>query len=119
MRSFPLSLLLLAAGCRTTVAPTDYSTDCTADTDCVVAIVGDLCEPCLPDTFSPALRTEGCGNGVNGAINARDAARYAADFSAIRRACLLPTRACPGICAAPVEAYCERGTCERRDAPRP
>jgi hypothetical protein len=119
MRSCTLVLLLLFAACRTTVSPTDYATDCTVDADCVVAIVGDLCQPCLPDTFSPASRTEGCGNGVNGAIHARDAARYAADYAAIRRACLQGLQACPAICAAPAEAHCDRGTCQRREVLRP
>lgn len=121
MRAFALAgLALVAVGCRTSVEPTDYATDCTVDADCVVAIVGDLCAPCLPATFTPALRTnaEACAPAINGALSARDSARYAADYAAIQQGCFHGgIQRCSLICRLPIEAFCNEGRCDWRNVP--
>lgn len=111
----PLLAVLLLVGCRTTIDQNDYDRQCRVDADCVLAIAGNLCQPCVAPSFTP-VRESQC-NGGNLAINVSESSRYSADYKAIKGACGPDFTFCPAACAPPVEAFCNSGTCMIRSAP--
>ena len=66
---FTVVLLACASKTETTLHVSEYSTACTADKECVLAINGDVYQPCANAAF------------------ARSDARYAADRARLRESC--------------------------------
>lgn len=94
MRTFLLCLALV--GCDRTLDAKDYSSTCTAASECVAVYFGELCQV--------------CGGCANGAIHQSQVAKYESDRQAISRSCgPTPLVAC-AACRAPMVA-CTGGRC--------
>jgi len=93
-RGVAVFLLMLVAGCGSTVMTTDeYDKSCAVDADCVVVLVGDMCE-C------------GCDEGV---ISASEQGRYAAEEVEKRDNCFNALMC--GACLSTGRGVCQQGTC--------
>ena len=93
------ALLLVVAGCGTTLHAKDYAADCDADSQCTVIVVGDICS-CSCDLA---------------AINDRDYDKYVNDVIRVggcRDTCTSnDPDAAPVICGGGTGAQCSAGRC--------
>jgi hypothetical protein len=81
----------------TFVSVSNYDQSCQHASDCVAAVVGDVCGP-------------GCVACPSAAINMSAAAKYQADYQKAVAACATPPmQGCPGHCLA--ETTCNAGMC--------
>lgn len=81
---------ITAAGCDTEITAEEFDTSCTADADCVVITVGDVCK---------------CGCEA-GAINKKDHETYKEER--LKIACSAVCEECTGL---PEEGVCRTGIC--------
>ena len=106
-RSFFVAIALAAAAScgssgnsgsgATIVSVSNYDQTCSQASDCVEAVVGDVCGP-------------GCVACPNAAINMNAAAKYQADYQKAVAACVTPPQqGCPGHCLA--QTACNAGMC--------
>lgn len=96
MRHRTIAAFLLLAGCYgTSISAKDYDQSCTTDADCTVVSDGEVCGACGP-----------CPNA---AVNAKVAAQFNLDKTAIACVRIGPGVAC-GACFLPMAA-CLSGTC--------
>jgi len=81
------------AGCKCTIAASDYDQSCRSASDCVAVPSGDFCGP-------------RCTNCPNAAININAEAQYESDLSKVVSHPYL----CP--CSSPPDPQCHNGICE-------